>query len=118
MPLSTLPPAASMRAVSPMRSASPFTCGLVTTKSGMLARRPSNMHEERRPSLFLEVIAVARRAPGERRAQRRRSALEIRARAAYAVAVDHYAGVAVGDVLAQHRRHDGLVIDAGIRHQY
>ena len=38
MPESTLPPAASIRAVRPMRSASGLTCGLVTTSSGTAAR--------------------------------------------------------------------------------
>ena len=32
--------------------------------------------------------------------------------------IDHHAGVAVGDVLAAHRRHDGLVVDAGVGHQH
>src|SRR5215831_17130820 len=43
MPASTVPPPSSMRAVSPIRSASGFTCGLVTMSSGIVARRPLSM---------------------------------------------------------------------------
>src|SRR5262249_20838565 len=82
-----------------------------------LARGPSDVDAGRRPPPLLEVVAVTRRAPGERGGKRRRSAFEIRARAAHAVAIDHDPGIAVGDVLADERRHNGLIVDAGIRHQ-
>ena len=42
---------------------------------------------------------------------------EVRAGAEHAVAVDDHAGVAVGQMLASERRHDGLVVDAGVSHQ-
>ena len=66
----------------------------------------------------VEMIAIARRAPGEAGTQGRRPALKIRTRAAHAVAIDHDAGIAVGHVLAAQRRHDRLIIDAGIGHQH
>src|SRR6266702_377172 len=47
----------------------------------------------------VEVIAVTRRAPGEASTQGRRPTLEIR-------------------TLAAQRRHDRLIIDAGIGHQH
>jgi hypothetical protein len=65
---------------------------------------------------LIEVQSVARRAPAEAGRQRRRPALEVGIGAEHAVAVNHHAGVAEGEVLAAHRRHDGLVVDAGIGH--
>jgi hypothetical protein len=65
----------------------------------------------------VEMETIARRAAGEPSAQRRRSAFEIRARAAYTVRVNDDASVSIGDVLAVHRRHDRLIVDASIRHQ-
>src|SRR5260370_20987552 len=53
-----------------------------------------------RAAEFVEVIAVARGASGQRRREGRRSALEIAARAEDAVRIDHDAGVAHREVLA------------------
>src|SRR5512132_4060912 len=83
-----------------------------------IVRREADVDDKRRAPAFLEVVAVARRARGQRRGERGGAALEIRARPAHAVAVDHDPGVAVGDVLAGDRRHDGLIIDAGVGHQH
>src|SRR5262249_49671352 len=83
-----------------------------------LAWREADVDDERRPPPFLEVIAVPRRARRQRGGERRGPALEVRTRAAHAVAIDHHSGVPIGDVLAQNRRHDRLVVDAGIGHQY
>ena len=83
------------------------------------ARREAHVCTSKcRLPVLVEMIAVARRAAGQSRAQRRRPALEIGARAAHAVGVDHHAGVAIGAMLAAHRRHDGLVVDAGVGHQH
>src|SRR6266571_8926988 len=82
-----------------------------------LAWRPRQFDQESRLPMRVEMIAVTRRAPGEAGTQGRRPTLEIRTRAAHAVAIDHDAGIAVGHVLAAHRRHDRLIIDAGIGHQ-
>ena len=68
-------------------------------------------------SMAVEVAAVARRASGQPGADGRRPALEVAARAAYAVGVDDHPGVAEGRVLAEHRRGDGLVVDAGVGHE-
>ena len=73
---------------------------------------------ERRKAMLVEMVAIARRAACEPCAQCRRPALEVRARAAHAVGIDHDARVAIGAMLAAHRRHDGLVIDAGVGHQH
>ena len=70
-----------------------------------------------RAPLVGQVKAIARCAPGEPGGQRRRPTLEIGARAAHSVRIDDHTGVAVSDVLAAHRRHDGLVVDAGIGHE-
>src|SRR5262249_56850200 len=69
-----------------------------------LARSPADVDHQRCLAPLIEVIAVTRGAAGQRGAQRRGAALEVRARAAHAVAVDHHAGVAIGDVLAAYRR--------------
>ena len=65
-----------------------------------------------------QMEAVARRAPGQPRGERRGPAFEVGARAAHRVGVDHHAGIAEGDVLAARRRLDGLVVDAGVGHQH
>ncbi len=75
-------------------------------------------NDERGLAPLRQVIAIARRAPRDPRAQRRGAAFEVGARPAHAVAIDHHAGIAVGHVLTKYRRHDGLVVDAGIRHQH
>ena len=54
--------------------------------------------------------------PGEAGGECGGAALEVRAGAADAVRIDHDAGIAVGDVVAEDRRHDRLIVDAGIRH--
>src|SRR4029077_11883196 len=46
--------------------------------------------------------------------QRGRTGLEVGTRAEYRVGVDHGAGIAPGDVLAQVRLVDSLVIDTGV----
>ncbi len=84
---------------------------------GQRSRLPGDVETFRRAAVGVEVQAVTRRAPGEPGGERRRAALEVRVGAEHAVAVDHDAGVAEGEVLAAHRRHDRLVIDAGIGHQ-
>src|SRR5262249_55756153 len=83
-----------------------------------IPRRETYAHDERGAPMLIKMKAVARRAAGEPGAERRRAALEIRARAAHAVGIDDDAGIAVGDVLAAHRRHDGLIVDAGVGHQH
>src|SRR5439155_24836194 len=55
---------------------------------GELARGEAHIDEEGGLPPFVEMVAVTRRAPGERGAQRRRPTLEIRARAAPAVGID------------------------------
>ena len=66
----------------------------------------------------IEMIAVTRRAAGQPRSQCRRPAFEIAPGAEHAVRIDHDPGIAISHVLAAHGRHDGLVIDAGVRHQH
>ena len=68
-------------------------------------------------SMAVEVAAVARRASGQSGADGGGSALEVAARAAYAVRVDDHPGVAEGGVFAEYRRGDGLVVDAGVGHE-
>src|SRR5258705_1010949 len=58
--------------------------------------------------------AVFRRAAGQRRSERRRPRLEVGARAEHRVGVDDGAGVAPGEVLAEVRLVEGLVVDAGV----
>src|SRR6516164_5881593 len=64
------------------------------------------------------MTAVAGCTPGHAGAQCRRPTFEIGTRAAHAVAIDHHAGIAIGDVLAVDWRHDRLIVDAGVRHQH
>ena len=80
-------------------------------------RPRSGLEQVGAPAMAVEVAAVARRAPGQPGADGRGSALEVAARAAYAVGVDDHPGVAEGGVLAEHRRGDGLVVDAGVGHE-
>ena len=71
----------------------------------------------RRAPFFIEMQSVAWCAAGQSRGQRGRTALEIRPRATNAVAVDHDAGIAESHVFSAHRRHDGLIVHAGIGHE-
>src|SRR6185503_10315478 len=57
---------------------------------------------------------VFRGATGDRRGERGGPGLEVRARAEYRVGVDHRAGIAPGDVLAEVRLVDGVVVDTGV----
>src|SRR5436190_4256136 len=59
----------------------------------------------RSSSMLVEMISVAWRASGQPGAERRRPALEIRTRAAYAVGINDHARVAVGNVLARSEEH-------------
>src|SRR3954462_8954448 len=67
--------------------------------------------------MMCEVEPVPGRSPGEGGRKRRRPALEIGARAENRIRIDHYPRIAKCVMLAADRRHDGLVIDAGVRHQ-
>ena len=82
------------------------------------ARGKRDIDDERRPPLLVQMITIARCASGQCCAQRRRPALEVGTRAAHAVAVDHHPGITERHVLAAHRRHDGLIVDAGIGQQH
>ena len=64
--------------------------------------------------MLVEMKAVLRRPAGHRRRHRGRARFEIAARAAHRVRPDDGAGVAPGDVLAEMRLVDGLVVDAGV----
>src|SRR5581483_11552830 len=79
-------------------------------------RRVIDLDTQRAAALRFEVKAVARRAPGQSRRQRRRAALEVGARAAHRIGIDHDAGVAERTVLVAGRGLDGLVVDAGVGH--
>src|SRR5712692_2510009 len=57
---------------------------------------------------------IFRSAAGERGGKGRRAGLEVGARAEHRVGVDHRAGIAPGDVLAEVRLIDRLVVDAGV----
>src|SRR5581483_1008829 len=83
-----------------------------------LARCVTDLDDQARQPPLVEMITVARSPSGQSGAERRRAALEIRARAAHAIGIDHDAGVAIGAMLPTHRRHDGLIIDAGVGHQH
>jgi hypothetical protein len=60
------------------------------------------------------VEAVPGRASGEAGGEGGRAALEVAARAEHRVGVDHGAGIAPGDMLAEMRLIDRLVVDAGV----
>ncbi len=66
----------------------------------------------------VQMVAVARRAARQPAGQRGGAALEIEARTDQVVGVDYYGGIVVGHLLAADRRHDGLVVDAGVGHQH
>ncbi len=78
--------------------------------------RVGDLEVRRAAAARVEVIAVARRAAGERGGERRGTALEVGARAEHAVGVDRRARIAERDVLAEHRRDDRLIVDAGVGH--
>ena len=69
-------------------------------------------------AVSVEVIAIARRSPGQARGKRRRTALEIAARAHHAVRIDHDPGIPHGEVFATNRWQDRLIVDAGVGHQH
>ena len=64
------------------------------------------------------MVTIARRAPGQSCRQCRWPALEIAARAEHAVRINDDAGVAIGEMVTADRRHDRLIIDAGVGHQH
>src|SRR5207237_3644174 len=79
--------------------------------------RSDDVHDKSFSTMHDQMISVALRAAGQPGAERRSPAFEIRTRAAHAVGINDHAGVAVGNVLAAHRRHDGLIVDTGVGHQ-
>ena len=102
----------------PIGAAFPPDNAAQRTPFRQVARRRREPETSGRQAAFVEVIAVARRAPGQPGGERGRPALEIAARAENAVGIDHHAGVAHREMLAADRRHDRLIIDAGVGHQH
>jgi len=62
------------------------------------------------------VQAVAWSATSQACCERRRATLEVGTRAQNAVGVDNHTGIAEGHVVTANRTHDGLIVDAGVRH--
>src|SRR4029079_4443932 len=69
-------------------------------------RRVIDQDAQRTAAHLWQMKAVARRAPGQSRRQRRRAALEIRTRPAHRIGIDHDPGVAERRVLVARRRLD------------
>ena len=100
----------------PVGSGAPADDGAEHAPVGQLFGLGVDREAPRRAPMLVEMQPVARGLSGQAGRQRRRSAFEVRARTAEAVRVDHHARVAVGDVVAAYRRHDDLVVDAGVGH--
>ena len=65
-------------------------------------------------AMFVEMKTVFGYAPGETRGQRGGTGFEIGARAEYRIGVDHRAGITPGDMFAEVRLVQRLIIDAGV----
>ena len=102
----------------PIGSAGPPDNAAERAPFRQIARRRGEPETPGRQAAFVEMKAVARRPPGQPGGERGRPALEIAARAEDAVRVDDDASVAHREVLAAHRRHDRLIVDAGVGHQH
>src|SRR5580704_12782766 len=61
--------------------------------------RERHFDQQSRLPLFIKMETIARRAPGQSRAQGRWTAFEVRSRAANAVGIDDDAGIAIGHML-------------------
>ena len=83
-----------------------------------IARHDIDAEGAGRAAALVKMVAVSRRAAGQRGREGRRASLEIAARAEHAVRINDDAGIAHREMLAAHRRQDRLVIDAGVGHQH
>ena len=79
-----------------------------------VAERRAQAHAQRSLAMSIEMKTILGRAAGDRRGERRRPAFEIGAGAVDGVSIDHRPCIAPGDMLAQVRLIDGLVVDAGV----
>ena len=100
----------------PVRAGAPADDGAEHAPVGQLFGPGVDHEAARRAAILVQVQPVARCLAGQAGRQRGGTAFEVRARTAEAVRVDHHARIAVGDVIAAHRRHHGLVVDAGVGH--
>ena len=69
-----------------------------------------------RLTLFIEMQAIAWGAPGQAGGKGGWATLKIGPRTTNAVGIDHHTGIAIGKVITTHRRHNRLIINAGVGH--
>ena len=100
----------------PVASRHPPDGGAQNAPFHQVARTAFNGEAAGGTAVFVKMQPIARGASGQSGGKRRRPAFEIGPRPADRIGIDHHPRIAIGDMIAEHRRHDRLIGDAGIGH--